>query len=95
MRFNVSDNTEPLLWNPEWVGAKAFMDGNEIPYVYFADEEAGIIKTYWIDGVSKEGDPAIRAAGWRPQDFPGREVLCAQDDVLREILRGKVTIQLP
>ncbi len=98
--FNVSDPTEPKLWKPEWIGAKAFLDGKEIPWVFYADEERGIIKTYWIEGFMSPEQQGQSAGGlvakfYQPEMFSDREVSCNKDDVLRETLRGKVTIQLP
>ncbi len=95
MTFNVSDPTVPKLWKPEWIGTKVFLDGRLIPCVFFADEEVGIVKTYWIEGLSEDGEVCWFTGEWKPEDFNGREVSCIPGDVLRETLRGKVTIHLP
>ncbi len=99
MKFNVSDPTEPKLWKKEWIGANAYLDGKLIKWVFYADEEAGIIKTYWIEGFMSpqqehESAGALRAEGYTLADFAGREI-SLDGGIVRETLRGKVRIELP
>lgn len=69
------------------------LDGKEIKQVWYADTEAGIVKTYDVLG---DGVPhAVRrgyVAAHEVSDFPGREIDAPLDGVLSETLHGKVEI---
>lgn len=99
MKINIGDPTEPNLWKQEWFGTKVYVDDKLIPCVFYADEQSGIVKTYWIEGISRSGDNAVEAShdltNFLACAFPNRTISCITGDVLRETLRGKVRIELP
>jgi hypothetical protein len=70
------------------MGGSCFVDGREIKQVWYADTEAGIVKTYDVLGDGK----AHPGREFAPADFPGREVDAPLDGVLSETLRGKVEL---
>ena len=76
------------------------IDEHEVPWVWFADTNEGVVKTYAVmpDGKphstrDRVFDPsAVPKRVYLSEDFPGREVECPLDGVLSETLRGKVRI---
>lgn len=71
------------------------VDGEEIHQVFYADTEAGIVKTF--DVFRNFKPTAVRRSAdmddiWVAGDFPGREVDAPPDGVLSETLRGRVEL---
>lgn len=73
----------------EAIGGTCLLDGREIKQVWFADTEAGIVRTYDV-----LGDGKVHRGGreFLTRDFPGRDVGSPVDGVLSETLRGKVEL---
>ncbi len=75
---------------------RVMLDGVEIRSVCYANTETGIVVTYDIFRDGKLAHPTNKDAygleRWTPEDFPGREVECPPDGVLKETLRGKLEI---
>ena len=75
-------------------GGTCLLNGREVTLVWFADTEAGIVKTFEVlgDGKVHATRRGIGIACYRAIDFPGREVECELDEALSETLHGKVEL---